>query len=404
MKINIIDAGCGIGKTTSLINKMNEDTTEQKYIFVTPFLSEVDRIQKSCPNKHFIAPTSLNKSGFKIDHLAQLIKRGENIVTTHALFKKINDEKIDIEKLKDYILIMDEVASVVEELTISKSDLSIIKEKITINPKTHMIKWADINYQGKLDEYKNLIKMNNIFAYTNEKNEIVSLLWLFPFKIFKMFKEVYISTYMFDGQIQKKYFDYFNVTYVYWYIKDFHITKDIQIYDYTKTKQLIRVCDNNALNEIGEKDNSLSLSWFSRNKKNEKIAQLRKNIYNFFRTHTKANSNELLWTTFKEYSGMLKRNGYSKSFAPINARATNEYSNKRAIAYVGNRFFKPTIKNFFTFNNIKMNKEFEKKFALSELIQFIYRGAIRNGEPIDVYIPSKRMRDLFLEWLKKPND
>ena len=52
---------------------------------------------------------------------------------------------------------------------------------------------------------------------------------------------------------------------------------------------------------------------------------------------------------------------------------------------------------------MSVNQEFEDKFALSELVQFVYRSAIRNGKPIDVYIPSKRMRDLFLEWLKKPN-
>lgn len=46
MKVNVVDAGCGIGKTTALINKMNEDTSGQKYLFVTPFLSEVERIKK----------------------------------------------------------------------------------------------------------------------------------------------------------------------------------------------------------------------------------------------------------------------------------------------------------------------------------------------------------------------
>lgn len=112
----------------------------------------------------------------------------------------------------------------------------------------------------------------------------------------------------------------------------------------------------------------------------------------------------MLWTTFKEYKCYVKRNGFAKSFAPINSRATNEYSNKTAIAYIGNRFFKPTIKNFFTFNNIPTEKEFEDKFALSELVQFIFRSAIRNNKPINVYIPSKRMRELFKEWLKKPND
>lgn len=47
MTINVVDAGCGVGKTTALINKMNNDNSGQKYIYVTPFLDEVLRIQKS---------------------------------------------------------------------------------------------------------------------------------------------------------------------------------------------------------------------------------------------------------------------------------------------------------------------------------------------------------------------
>ena len=41
----------------------------------------------------------------------------------------------------------------------------------------------------------------------------------------------------------------------------------------------------------------------------------------------------------------------------------------------------------------------EDAYALSEMLQLIWRSRIRNGENINVYIPSKRMRDLFKEWL-----
>ena len=267
-----------------------------------------------------------------------------------------------------------------------------------------MAEWNDEHYQGAFDEYKKMIKMNNVFAYADKDNTIISLMWMFPYKVFKSFKEIYVLTYMFDGQIQKRYFDYFGTTYTQWYVKNYRLTPIPQIYDYTKAKSLIRVCSDPSLNEIGNKNTSLSLSWFSRKKRSYEMVKLQNNIYNFFRSHTKANSKELLWTTFKEYKSVIKRKGFTKSFAPINSRATNEYSYKRAIAYIGNRYFKPTIKNFFTFNNIAVGKQFEDKFALSELVQFIYRSAIRNNKPIDVYIPSKRMRTLFLEWLKKPND
>ena len=39
------------------------------------------------------------------------------------------------------------------------------------------------------------------------------------------------------------------------------------------------------------------------------------------------------------------------------------------------------------------------KFALSEMLQWIWRSAIRDGRAINVYIPSHRMRELFLGWI-----
>lgn len=401
MKLNIVDAGCGIGKTTALINEINNDISNQVYIYVTPFLSEVERIKKACYKKKFISPDT--NSTTKLESFSKLISQKKNIVTTHALFKRIDVTKISIEELKDYTLIIDESIDVIEELEISKSDLKMLQSKVSINPRTHMVEWDDNEYKGKFNEYMNMIKLNNVFAYIDKDDKIVSLMWLFPFKIFQAFKSIFLLTYMFDGQIQKKYFDYFETKYIFWYIKDYRLTQDIQIYDYKNTKSLINVCENKKLNEIGENKTALSVSWFSRNKNGQKITKLQNNMRSFFRSCDNITSEDILWTTFKEYKKYIKKNGFVKGFAPINSRATNEYSKKIAIAYIGNRFFKPTIKNFFIFNKISTDKDFEDKFALSELVQFIYRGAIRNNKKIYVYIPSKRMRNLFVEWLKKPN-
>lgn len=60
--------------------------------------------------------------------------------------------------------------------------------------------------------------------------------------------------------------------------------------------------------------------------------------------------------------------------------------------YMINRYLNPYVKKFFEGYNIMVD---EDGYALSEMIQFIWRSAIRNNEPIYCYIPSKRMRDLL---------
>lgn len=401
MVINVVDAGCGMGKTTALINKMNDDE-EQKYIYVTPFLDEVLRIQDGCPNKNFASPDE--HKGSKMRDFIRLLENGRNIVTTHSLFRRMNETIIDTALLEDYVLVMDEVVDTVEEIQITKSDLKILQERYIKLNNDNKVVWEKPEYQGKLDSYKELIEAGNIYAYTDEENKIVSFVWLFPYNMFTSFKQVFILTYMFDYQIQKKYFDYFKFNFKKWYIKDFQLTDEIQIYDYGRQKSLINVCNNVKINLIGDDYFALSMTWFHRNRYTSNIECIQKNMRNFTTRHAKVTSDKVLWTTFQEYRLLIKNKGYTKGFAAINSRATNKYKDKNTVMYIGNRFIKPTLKNFFTSRGIEFDKEFEEQFALSELIQFIYRSCIRDGLSINVYIPSSRMRDLLINWLKKPND
>ena len=132
------------------------------------------------------------------------------------------------------------------------------------------------------------------------------------------------------------------------------------------------------------------------------MKQLQNNINNFFKNIVKGTPiNEKLWTTFKEYENAVKGKGYTNAFVPINIRATNDYKESTAVAYIANRYMKPTLKHFFEVSGIEVD---EDTYALSELIQFIYRSAIRDGKPITVYIPSKRMRELFKDWINKKDE
>ena len=110
-----------------------------------------------------------------------------------------------------------------------------------------------------------------------------------------------------------------------------------------------------------------------------------------------------MWTTLKGGENKkdkiriaLTGKGYARGFVPVNSRATNEYKNKNCCVYLVNRFINPIDKGFFEDKNVSVN---ENLWSLSELIQWLFRSAIRDDKEINLYIPSKRMRNLLISWL-----
>ena len=88
--------------------------------------------------------------------------------------------------------------------------------------------------------------------------------------------------------------------------------------------------------------------------------------------------------------------GYARGFIPVNAKATNDHIEKRSLAYLCNIFHQPIIKGFFEQRGIKV---YEDLHALSEMVQWLWRSQVRRGDPVTVYVPSERMRELLKMWL-----
>ena len=404
-KIKIIDSPMGYGKTSYLIQMINENPTN-KYIFITPFLDEVDRIIENCNN--FKQPNNKNSKGSKLESMKKLVSKGYNIASTHALFSYADEELIKLIQSQGYTLLLDEVMDVISSVDIKKDDInSLFNEKyIDIDKEDYnKVIWLDDNYNGRFNDIK-IMAYNNSLYYVKD----TLLVWSFPVNIFTSFEEVYISTYMFDSQIQKYYYDYYNVEYEYYHVLKYNdkykIEKTIN-FDYDKefrkkAKELINIIDNKKINSIGDYygnnnyKTALSKTWYLKNENNELLKVLKNNLVNFFRNYCNDKSDLNMWTTFEQYKLKLKGKGYTKGFVPCNSRATNQYSNKKNCAYVINRYLNPFYQAFFDNRNIKIDQD---KYALSEMLQWIWRSAIRNGEKINLYIPSKRMRGLLIDFL-----
>ena len=54
--IQVCDAIMGTGKSSAAITYMNEHRNE-KFIYITPYLEEAERIKNGCKDMHFIEPS-----------------------------------------------------------------------------------------------------------------------------------------------------------------------------------------------------------------------------------------------------------------------------------------------------------------------------------------------------------
>lgn len=397
-KIKVIDSIMGSGKTSWAIQYMSEASLLNKFIYITPYLAEVERIKENC-GRDFVEPNNNNEEGSKMRSLKELIVDGKDIVSTHSLFQTADDELLELLTDSGYTLILDEVMDVIDKASVTQRDISDLQRLEHIRIENNRVIWQcdDYDVNARYYDIMKLSKAGNLFYHRGR-----FLIWAFPPRIFQAFDDVYVMTYLFDGQIQRYYFDLYQFEYEYFSVR--HDGEQYRIVDYNKKAErreelfeLIELYEGN-LNDVGERTHAFSAT-FLRNMTAEKEDEVRRNLYNYFRNITKAKGGEILWTTVKGDNDSVRKSlagrGYSRSFLQCNARATNEYQERWALAYVFNRYMNPIERAFFEDNGITVNQE---ALAVSDLLQWVYRSRIRNDKSIKLYLPSKRMRNLLKRW------
>lgn len=395
-EITVIDAIMGSGKTQYAIQHMNEASPLDNFIFITPFLSEVERIKTSVTAHQFVEPTIYNGTS-KLEDLKRLVANNRNIVSTHALFAKADDELIELLEQSGYTLILDEVMDIVESVTIKQADIRRLQSNgdIVIDEQSGQVRWTgDPEDNSRYRDIRELAQAGNLYLFRGS-----FMVWTFPPAVFKAFPKAIVLTYLFKCQMQRYYFDLFGLAY-----ESKSVEKDGDKYklcDYDpknerrdELRALIDVYEG-KLNDVGKGKFALSQSKLKKYD-DDVLESIRNNTANFFRRYAdNAKKDDVYLSTLKEVEPSLTPRGFKQSVIPHNARATNEYAERRAVAYLINRFMNRDKAAFFQDNGVSVNEDL---YALSELVQWLWRSRIRNGEPIHAYIPSERMRQLLDAW------
>lgn len=394
-KITVIDSIMGSGKTSWSIQHINRNSFEN-FLYITPFLDEVNRIIKNT-TRDFKQP--INRGNGKLDSINELLACQSDIASTHELFKHLDEESRENIKNGRYTLILDEVLNVIEPYdNIRNDDMKLLKESgcVTVDDDGFVI-WnkEKMDYDTKYNEIK-ILADNRSLIYINQK----LLLWRYPPEIFTLFDKIYILTYLFESSILKNYFDLYQIEYEQKSISgqngEYHITvffvPDTSIYI-----EKINIYDGKLNENVYQKINGLSVTWFRAKINQDNIKQIKRNLYNYFSNILNAKAETIMWTTFKDYRSKLKGKGYSNQFVSYNCRSTNDYDDRFNLAYCVNVYLHPGITQFFKQRGINIDEDL---YGLSEMIQWIWRSRIRKGENINIYIPSMRMRNLLNAWMK----
>lgn len=404
--VKICDALMGSGKTQAAIRYMNEGAGTGRYMYITPYLAETERIAEACPDKNFALPE--DKGEGKFADLDDLLNAGRNIASTHALFENITHEIIELIGTKGYTLIIDEVLDPIHPLAIKKTDVDFIKGEGILRTRNERGLMAcdgkrlqSFSNYGVFQTLKRLCDCDNLYSSGD-----AFMFSIFPEQAFRAFDDVTILTYMFEGQSLCYYFKFTGVPYRYIGVEEFddngergfRFTDEPVKQYYPWLKEKIHISIYTHQNKIGTPLSALSSSWYYRRNHadNKDMDILRRNLVNTFRQIFKCTSKEAMWTCFKRYQRLIKKTGYASSFVSSNSRSTNKYRDRRYLAYLCNVYRNPYVAKFFQSRGISVE---ENSFAISEMVQWIFRSAIRDKQDIWIYVPSRRMRVLLRKWI-----
>jgi len=410
--IKVCDAIMGSGKSSAAITYINEHP-DKRFIYITPYLDEAKRIARGCAGTvHLYEPRKTEKfHGSKTLHTIDHIQNGRSVATTHQAFRCYPRELLELIAEKGYTLIIDESLNLFESIKVPPGDMQMVMdagyvelvqdEERDEDDVFRLVKGA---YEGcSLNTFFRTLQARDIIRIKRKNGGQAMFFWLFPPELFLAFEDVIVLTYQFEGQSMSHFFQLNNLEYSNIGIDHPNETtyrfseSGLYVPEYVSALQdKIHILDKPKLNAVGQDKWALSMAWFSKDP--DLVDRLKKNVYNYFSNIARVPLEDRLWGTYKDARWKLRGSGYWSRHLPFNRRATNDYRNCTSLAYCSNVFMNVTQKQYYHKHGIDANEDL---FALSTMVQWIWRSAIRDGKEITIYIPSHRMRELLEKWIQE---
>ena len=399
--VTIRDYPCGSGKTTSMIEGFRSD---RKYLVIVPLLTEVDRVVEWSKSTPFQQPhANDNNAPTKTESLESMVLQGQNIAATHSLFERL----VPLARqglLRDYDIIIDEVPEVVRSVS-SKSKVSIEEFYLntgymTVDTKTGLVRPTN-KWWSMRDDVDDTLS-TTILTYANTGClyllEGHLFIWAMPKELLTAGRTTTILTYKSEGSVLSSYLKKLDVP--------VEVANDNQLEEAFRKKaaELIIIKDIPALSRLSL-SHSGQLAGMPNSNYCRTVVNALKNLRG--RQLKDVPAEKILITCAKDgwyKSGDKTAAGPfasgSKLFQGANwvakvTRGTNDYAHCSHLIYLYDQHMNPYVARWLEDNS----RAFDDAYALTELIQWVWRSSVRNGQSITLYLPSPRMRQLMEEWL-----
>lgn len=459
-RVKIVEALCGCGKTHWAIAMMSNNKSDQ-WIFVTPFLDEAGecggkddlgnygypksakdcRVYSQAPGMDFRCPSEnmkvevrkgeslydsivrtsklknkaidkrnmpntseivkLNKS----EHLLLLLLEGRNVSITHALLLNISKDVVDVIESNSIRIVIDET---IEKIDVFSSDKTLVGDVINLIELGHIsvkdngqLSW-DIQ---ELSRYKEIYEMcveGILYLYNN-----LLLVRKYSSFAYEVAKDVHVLTYMFEHSPMRVWMKACGIEWEY-------VDADLKVSTKQKKEQIRKlICIEKHESSLDiHKHNETrmySSTWYKEaaNGNQQAFKDMRTVATKLYKRWGKrlGNAPKVMYTTFLKYADDVAGTGSRRidfrepSLVSKSARASNKHGDRDCLLYWVDVYPHMSLQMYLDSIVEKEDRLDVDKFAVSEMVQWVFRSAIRHGEPINIFIASPRMRRLFENWL-----
>jgi len=407
--LTIVDYPCGLGKTNALVSILKTEP-DLKVLVVVQTLGEVERIVSSVPKGRIYAPEepgSTHKT--KGEQLEPLVHAGKSIVITHSLYERAGIMAYE-GAFSSYQVVIDEVPNAV-----TVSDLVLDPQsfhEFYVNPGycsitlDGLVQLTDKGIEAKerLKSALNERLINNIKSgrlyYDGKKHFIQTI----PLYLFTRAESITVLTFMSEGSLFSKFLEKHQIEYT--------VSKSASCNQkfLHKAKENLKIHSVPALDKVAF--GYSKQTWY--NAKSKEVKSIRAALKNLKqRNLAGVDLKNLIITCAKQNWFHYSRKQYNTdkpslfsidsrmfkgtNWVPNTTRGTNDYLHCTHAIYLYEQNVNPVLLNWLDANN----QSFRSAFALTEMVQWLWRTRVRQNETVEVYIPSKKMRQIINGWLSK---